>query len=142
MQDRRVDTVRGQAFVDWLNSIGPPAAATTYTLTGPATDVINVPVLFSVQPNGTFTGTITVTPSGGGLTAPYSHTWTGGSETWAFAVVPVQIGTVTLTPSNDGGLLDPSALSLTVLPAPSPPPLFKFVLGRKVIKNVLLSIPK
>ena len=97
-------------------------SATAYTLTAPGTCSGLVGVasgLFTVQPNGPYTGTITVTPSGGGLTAPVVLTWANSSTTQTFSIVPTLAGTVTLTPTNNGSLTDEGILTYTVT-APLP----------------------
>ena len=100
--------MRGQAFVDWMSAIGqstPPPDATAYTVTAPtpASGLINTASgNFTVQPNGPYTGTITITPSGGGLSTPMVQTWANSSAPQTFAITPTVVGTVTLTLTNSG----------------------------------------
>jgi hypothetical protein len=107
------DSVRGQAFVDWVDALST-TPATRYTLTTPTPDSGMVGVasgLFGVAPNGVYTGTITITPSGGGLSTPVVLTWTASSVPQTFSVTPTVAGTVTLTPANSGGLIDAGAVT-------------------------------
>jgi hypothetical protein len=125
-QDRRVDSVRGQAFVDWVNAIGqstPPPTATAYTVTAPtpASGLVNTASgNFTVQPNEAYTGTITITPSGGGLSTPMVLTWANSSAPQTFTITPTVVGTVTLTLTNSGLLTDIDSLTYQCTAAPPP----------------------
>ncbi len=93
------------------NQIYPPHAATAYTFSGPTTGVLNTPsAQFSVQVNGTFSGSVTITPSGGGLSTPIVLSF-ASSPTQFFTITPTSTGSITLTASNNGSLVDPSSLS-------------------------------
>ena len=93
------------------NQVYPPHPATTYTITGPSTGVLNTEsAVFSVRMNGTFSGAVTVTPSGGGLTTPIVLHFSN-SPTQFFTITPSSVGTISLTASNDGALSDPSPLA-------------------------------
>jgi hypothetical protein len=96
------------------------APATTYTLTGPSGGAVGSQSSnFTVTPNGTYTGHITITPSGGGLSVANAITLTF-SNSYApqnFTITPPVVGTVILTPTNDGGLSNPAALSYQVVTA-------------------------
>ncbi|MEI8129950.1 MAG: DUF2341 domain-containing protein [bacterium] len=93
------------------NQVYPPHPATTYTITGPSTGVLNtVSDVFSVRMNGTFSGAVTITPSGGGITNPIVLHFSN-SPTQFFTITPSAVGTISLTASNDGGLPDPSSLT-------------------------------
>lgn len=89
------------------------AAATSYTLTGPSGGAVGSPsAAFTVTPvGGPFTGPVTVTPSGGGLSTPIVKTFAGSATAQTFTITPTSAGTVTLTPTNGGGLANPSAMS-------------------------------
>jgi hypothetical protein len=69
-----------------------------------------------VTPNGTYNGTITITPSGGGLSTPIVLTFSNSAASQAFTITPTAVGPVTLTPSNSGSLTNPSALSYATPP--------------------------
>ncbi len=96
-----------------VTPILPPA--TTFTLTGPSSGNINTASSnFTVTPNNYYTGTITVTPSGGGLSSPVVLTFSSSNSPQTFTITPTAVGAVTLTPTNNGGLTNPSNLSYTV----------------------------
>ena len=88
--------------------------ATAYTLTAPVTskgDVTTASDNFTITPNGTYTGTITITPSGGGLSTPIVKTFSGSATPQTFTITPTLIGTVTLSGTNSGGLANPSSVT-------------------------------
>lgn len=91
---------------------GAPPTATGYTITGPSAGTVNVPSgTFSISPNGLFTGTITATPSGGGLSTPIVKTFSSSSAPQTFTITPTSVGTVTLTGTNSASLTNPSPAS-------------------------------
>jgi hypothetical protein len=96
-------------------SISPPPIQTTsyaFTAPSPATGPINQnSELFTVTPNGPLTGTIIITPSGGGLSTPIVLTFTDSAVVQSFIIIPTEVGTVTLTPTNNSGLTDPPAVT-------------------------------
>jgi uncharacterized protein (TIGR03437 family) len=90
--------------------------ATSYTFTGPTGGLLNAASTnFTVTPvGGTYTGTITITPSGGGLTASNAQvlTFSGTSTAQTVTFTPTAVGPVTLTPVSSPALgTDPSALT-------------------------------
>ncbi len=90
-------------------------AASSYTLTGPSSGAVNTAsTTFTVTPNGVYSGTITITPSGGGLATPIVLTFSNSAASQTFTITPTQIGTVTLTPANNGSLTDPLAVNYIV----------------------------
>ncbi len=96
------------------------ATASSYTLTGPSSGTVNVASTnFTVTPNGVYTGTVTITPSGGGLSTAITLTWSSSSSAQTFTITPTAPGNVTLTPTNNGSLTNPSALSYTASAAPA-----------------------
>ena len=81
-QDDRCVSVRGQAFIDWNAQIGA-TSATSYTLTTPTPDSGQINVAsgnFTVTPNRTYNSTITITPSGGGLSTPIVLSWSDSAR--------------------------------------------------------------
>lgn len=132
-QDANTVSVKGKAWFDWMAAVAgtPPPVATGYSLTPPvpASGPINTASgNFTVQPNGPYTGTITITPSGGGLSTPIVLTWASSSAAQTFTITPTSTGNVTLTPTNSGSLTDPSPVTYTItsatayiFTAPSPP---------------------
>ncbi len=90
--------------------------ATSFTLIAPSPAsgyAQNASQNFSVQPNGNYTGSITVTPSGGGLSTPIVLNYSASSASQAFQITPTSAGTVTLTPTNSGSLTNPSPVTYT-----------------------------
>ncbi len=95
-------------------SLPPTPTATTYTFTGPTSGNTNVASSsFTITPNDFYTGTITITPSGGGLSAPIVLTFSS-ADPQIFSITPTSVGTITLTPTNSGSLTNPSILSYAV----------------------------
>jgi sugar lactone lactonase YvrE len=93
-------------------------APTSYTLTGPSGGPLNTASTnFTVTPNANYTGTITISPSGGGLSTPIVLTFTNSAVAQTFTITPTTLGPVTLTPSNSGSLSNPSALTYSTPPA-------------------------
>jgi hypothetical protein len=118
-QDDRCVSVRGQAFIDWNAQVGV-TSATSYTLTTPTPDSGPINVAsgnFTVTPNSTYNSTITISPSGGGLSTPIVLSWSNSAAAQTFTITPTASGTVTLTLSNAGGLADPSPVTYTTTSA-------------------------
>ena len=96
-----------------------PSGATTYTLSGPTGGTLNTASAnFTVTPNASYTGTITITPSGGGLSTQIVLTFSSAAAQ-TFTITPTAAGPVTLTATNSGSLTNPAAL--TYLTPPSAP---------------------
>lgn len=70
---------------------------------------------FTISTPQAFTGTVTVTPSGGGLSTPIVLNFTTGVTSQSFHITPTAQGNVTLTFSNTGGLGNPNPLLYTSL---------------------------
>lgn len=106
-----------QSVICWKSAgvaipLGTVPAATAYTLSGPGSGTTgSASTNFTIQPNGTYTGTITVTPSGGGLSTPIVKTFSSSSAPQTFTITPASNGTVTLTGTNSASLTNPSPLS-------------------------------
>ena len=89
---------------------------TTYTFNGPSSGNINTASNnFTVTPNSAYTGTITITPSGPGSTGLSATvlTFSNSSTPQTFTITPTVAGSITLTPTNNGGLTNPSNLTYT-----------------------------
>ena len=100
------------------NSVTPSTVASSYTLTGPTGGALNTASSnFTVAPSGSYDGSITVTPSGGGLSAPIALTYSNSAVPQTFTITPTAVGPVTLTPSNSGTLTNPAALTYATPPA-------------------------
>jgi hypothetical protein len=90
----------------------------SYTLTAPplAMGVVNSPSgNFTVTPLTSYTGTITITPSGGGLSTPIVLTFSGSAAPQTFPITPTAPGTVTLTGTNSGTLTNPPPVTYLAL---------------------------
>ena len=88
--------------------------ATTFTLAGPGSGTQNNPVSYSVTPNGYFTGTITLTPTGAGLTAAQVLTFTDSNLPQTVTFTPTALDTLTVTATNSGALTNPAPVSLRI----------------------------
>jgi hypothetical protein len=89
-----------------------PTIATTFTLTGPSIGIVDqASMAFTVTPNGSFTGTITISPAGCGLATPIVLTFTKSASLQTFTMTPLLMGTVTLTAINSGSLQNAGPLS-------------------------------
>ena len=94
--------------------------ATAFTFEGPSAGYKGqASGVFTVTPNGAYSGTITVTRTGTGNTGSTVLTFNGSSAPQTFTFTPASTGVVTLTATNSGGLTNPSALTYTVT---TPPP--------------------
>lgn len=97
--------------------------ASTFTFTGPSSgNVYSTSANFTVTPNNSYTGTITLTPSGtgsAGLSAKVL-TFNNSSAAQTFTITPTVAGNIVLTATNSGGLTNPASLiysSKAVVPA-------------------------
>ncbi len=92
-------------------------AATSYTFTGPTAGQINTASTnYTITPDGTYTGTITLSDgSAGGTFTPSSLTFSGGSDAQTFTYTPASTGTKTLSVSASPALgTNPSPISVVV----------------------------
>lgn len=92
-----------------VGTITTSASAYTVTEPSPTNGFANVPFIESVKPNGLYSGIITGTPSGGGLTSAnaIAQTWSGNSISQDYTWTPTALGLVTITWSNTGSLSGP-----------------------------------
>lgn len=98
------------------NSATPFVPATSFTFTGPTSgNVRSASTDFTVTPNATYYGTVTITPTGTASAdlVPVTLSWSGSSSAQTFTITPTTSGTVTLTPTNSGGLANPSNIVYT-----------------------------
>jgi hypothetical protein len=112
--------VAAESSVANINNLTVPTIATTYTLT-PTSSSGNVGAtsgVFTITPNATTSGTVTVTvtPSGSASAGllPITKVFTNSNAGQTFTINPTVAGTVTLTPNSAGGLTDPAAVTYTV----------------------------
>jgi hypothetical protein len=84
--------------------------ASAYTLTGPSSVSVGQASTFTVDPNGPLSGSVTITPSGAGLSTPIVLTWSGTEEAKTFQITPTTVGNITLTPTNSAGMTNPANL--------------------------------
>jgi hypothetical protein len=93
-------------------TVGGPASA--FTLAGPSTGPVGAASApFTVTPDGPYTGTITITPSGGGLSTPVVLTFAGSAAPQTFTLTATSAGAVTLAPSSGAGLAGPAPTTYT-----------------------------
>jgi hypothetical protein len=103
-----------------LGAQAADAAATRYILTGPTGGTVNAAsAAFTVAPDSVYNGTVTITPTGGGLSTPIVLTFSSSGAAQTFTITPTATGAVTLTGSNSGGLTNPTPLTYTVSPVPT-----------------------
>lgn len=92
--------------------------ATTYALNvSPSSGPAGLAFVVGVTPDAAFTGTITVSHSGGGLSpgsATFTYNNSGGTS--STTVIPLAAGSVTLTGSNNAGLADPAPATYASTP--------------------------
>jgi hypothetical protein len=118
-----------------LSYVASGGTATTYTVASPAVAYVGSPtaplVVTPVTAAGAAagaTGTVTLTPSGGGLSSPLVLTLSGNTpQSGSFS--PTTPGTVTITATNTAGLANPANGSLTVLAIPASVIYFSTVSG-------------
>jgi YVTN family beta-propeller protein len=89
---------------------------TTFTFTGPTSGTVNTASTnFTITPDGYYTGTITITPSGAGSTGLSATvlTFSNSSTPQTFTITPTVTGSITLTPTNNRSLTNPSNVIYT-----------------------------
>ena len=110
----------GATGIDTMNVVvsGTTVTATSYTLAGPTGGMVgSASTNFTITPNAAYTGTITVAISGGGLSS-ITKTFSNSSTPQTFTITPTVGGVITLTPSSNPALTNPSALSYFANQAP------------------------
>src|SRR5664280_2883462 len=100
------------------NSVTPKAlTATTFTFTGPSSGSLNsASTIFTVTPDNLHTGMITITPTGtgsAGLSAKVL-TFSNSSAAQSFTITPTVAGSITLSATNNGSLINPGNLTYSV----------------------------
>ena len=107
------------------NSVIPQGTpATTYAIEGSSEGSINTSSEFTITPNGEYTGTITITPSGSasaGL-SPVTKTFFYDQTPQKFTITPTQTGTISLVGTNNHSLADPDSKMYTVTPVSASAP--------------------
>ncbi len=114
----------GTWYLGWFNTVSDhlmspfakvtagSGAATTFSLTppNPASGIVGqVSQPFTVAPNGSFTGTMTLSDGGaGGTFTPTSLTWNNSAASMAFSYTPASVGSITITVTDSSGTLSPS----------------------------------
>ncbi|MEI7765218.1 MAG: fibronectin type III domain-containing protein [bacterium] len=91
--------------------------SSNYSFSGPTSGYVNnTSTYFTVTPIGSYTGTITITPTGSGSTglSPIVLTFLNSSNPETFTITPTVIGSIILTPTNGGGLINSSVINYTV----------------------------
>ena len=94
-----------------------PSAATAVTMSGPTDVVVNVESAnYTVGTNGTRSVSVVVTPTPvtNVTFTPSSVTLTAGTGTATFTATSTTTGAKTIAVTNDGGLTNPSDITLTV----------------------------
>jgi len=113
---RATNTIGNSVESSASNSVTPYVPASSITLTGPASgNVRSASTNFTVTPNSTYNGTITITPTGAGSTglSPVILTFNLSAVAQTFTITPTSSGTVTLTCTNSMGITNASPLNYT-----------------------------
>ena len=113
---RATNAIGNSAESSASNSATPYVPASSFTFTGPSSgNVRSASTNFTVTPNSTYNGTITLTPSGPGSAglSPIVLTFNLSSAAQTFTITPTASGLITLTPSNSNGISNPSSLNYT-----------------------------
>jgi len=101
-------------------NVSTPVAATTFSLTGPASGVVNqTSNAFTISPDGLYTGTVTISISGGGMNNSIPLNFTNSAVPQSFTITPIALGSVTVSVSSTPALLNPASLTYTVNPPPA-----------------------
>ena len=105
----------GSSVASVVSNLVIPTApvATSFTFTGPSSGNVNSPSAnFTVTPNNVYTGTITITPTGAGSAGLSAKvlTFSNSSTAQTFSITPTVAGSITLMPTNNGTLTNPSNL--------------------------------
>lgn len=95
-----------------------PTPVTTYTLAGPSTCTVGQASsnFTATLGTGVLTGTVVITPSagaGGGTFSPSSVSLTDATRSATFTYTAASAGSKTIATTNDGGLTNPTSLSVT-----------------------------
>ena len=97
------------------NSVIPKApVATSFLFTGPSSGNVNTASAnFTVTPNNSFTGTITLMPTGTGSVGLSAKvlTFSNSSTAQTFTITPTVAGSIILTATNNGTLTNPVSLT-------------------------------
>lgn len=113
---RATNAIGNSAESSASNSVTPYVPASSFTFTGPTSgNVRSASTNFTVTPNSTYNGTITLTPSGPGSSglSPVVLTFNLSSAAQTFTITPLTSGAITLTPTNSNGISNPANLSYT-----------------------------
>lgn len=93
------------------------AAATAITLSGPGTSTVGSPsASYTLDANGSITGTITITPNDGGAGGSFSPATSSISNTTptaSFTYTASSAGAKTISVTNNGGLTNPASVTTT-----------------------------
>jgi hypothetical protein len=116
----------GVPWVSWSQAAVPVAITTptTVTMTGPTSGVINTASSnYTVGTDGTRSSAVVVTPTPvtGVTFTPSSVTLPAGTATATFTATSTTTGAKTIAVTNNGGLANPSNITLTVAAAATAP---------------------
>lgn len=103
-----------QAIVDEfaVDNMVTVSAATSYTLTGPASGTTNsISSVFTVTPNGTYTGVVTPATTGTGTFTPTSVSWSATAGAQTFTYTPTTSVTATISATSSPALTNPSSVT-------------------------------
>jgi hypothetical protein len=89
--------------------------ASSYSLDLSGGGDVGTAVIATLTPDAAYGGTITLTPSGCGLSAPVTIVFDDSAAPLSATFTPTQPGTLLVTATNSGGLADPPCASRTIV---------------------------
>lgn len=111
------DNVAATANSNQVTATTSAGAATAYTFTGPGSGVVNAAsTVFTLTPNGTYTGTITPASTGLGTFSPTSLTWAADASAKTFTYTPTTTAGSphTISTTSSPALTDPATIAYLV----------------------------
>ncbi len=127
------------------NAVMPLApVATAFTLSGPSGGNVNsASANFTVTPNNSYTGTITITPTGTGSTGLVARVlnYSNSAAAQTFTILPITAGSITLTPTNSGAITNPVSLAYTANAVSPGVPTSVIATAGDAIASVIFATP-
>jgi len=109
------DTVLDSTDMADIYALMVNLVADTYTRTVDNVNTAGYPVGVTVTPNGRYTGTITITPDGCGVSIPITLTFDDSSDVQSATFYPVTAGELAFSFTNSETLTDPGDVTHTIV---------------------------